>query len=115
MKCAFTFLVGCLLVTCSFAQRSHPRLMADAADIDSARVWMEKYDWYRAIIERARAKALQAFPNLAYSCRTRPYNLLALGQSELWMCLDHDQLRELQERGRADDCTNFKVCRNRSV
>ena len=35
----------------SFAQGSHPRIMADKAEIDRAKDWLKKYAWYRNTVE----------------------------------------------------------------
>lgn len=39
------------LATAVFAQRSHPRLIADKADIKRAQQWIKEHDWYRGIME----------------------------------------------------------------
>ncbi|HLF20054.1 MAG TPA: heparinase II/III family protein, partial [Bacteroidota bacterium] len=45
------FLALFLLPIVAFAQRSHPRLMADSTEIERAKEWLKTYSWYRNIIE----------------------------------------------------------------
>ena len=56
MKSRFRLLMFLLLCAPGllplFAQeRSHPRLMADEADLDTARQWIQQYPWYRNLFE----------------------------------------------------------------
>jgi hypothetical protein len=37
-------------------ERSHPRLLTDSSGIDSAKAWVARYPWYRAIVEEHRAE-----------------------------------------------------------
>ena len=45
-------LTASLLQGQTFSQLSHPRLMADKAEIVKARKWIEQYGWYRSIFEQ---------------------------------------------------------------
>src|SRR6266704_5376574 len=47
------FLVFCLSDSMG-ADRTHPRLMADPAEIDTAKKWIREYPWYRNIFEEHR-------------------------------------------------------------
>ena len=42
------------------AERSHPRLMADQAEIDTAKKWIKTYPWYKYIFDEHR-KEIDAF------------------------------------------------------
>lgn len=42
------------LATAAFSQRTHPRLIADRADIERAQQWVKEHDWYRGIMEAHR-------------------------------------------------------------
>jgi hypothetical protein len=41
-------------------QRSHPRLMADQAELDTAKQWIKQYPWYRTLFEEHK-KEIDAF------------------------------------------------------
>jgi len=45
-------------------QRSHPRLMADQAELDTAKQWIKQYPWYRSLFEEHK-KEIDAFIALA--------------------------------------------------
>lgn len=51
----FSLIFCCSLVAPLTAQRSHPRLMADAAEIDTARQWIKRYSWYRNLFDQHKA------------------------------------------------------------
>src|SRR5512140_1707422 len=41
-------------------ERSHPRLMADKAEIDTAKQWVKQYPWYRSLFDEHK-KEIDAF------------------------------------------------------
>ena len=51
---ALPFLLLALTVTCVTAQRTHPRLMADQAEIDTAKSWIRNHAWYRQLFDEHR-------------------------------------------------------------
>jgi hypothetical protein len=59
---AWIRLLALLLLTAPFLQHAradeltHPRLLADQTDIDSAKSWISRYPWYRQLFEQHKAQ-----------------------------------------------------------
>jgi hypothetical protein len=52
----FTLILFFLLMNQAFASPDHPRLMANAADIAQAKIWLKNYPWYRQIFDERQAE-----------------------------------------------------------
>jgi hypothetical protein len=53
---ALLFLTACFLPHALAGELTHPRLLADQADIDSAKSWIRHYPWYRQLFENHKAQ-----------------------------------------------------------
>ncbi|MRR12426.1 hypothetical protein EG835_08175, partial [bacterium] len=80
------FLIVLLTASQPAITRTHPRLLADSADLRRARTWIRDYPWYRQIYEQNRA-VIDRF------IARRPIHVSAIKQTyryKMYTCPKHD-------------------------
>lgn len=107
------FALACLLLTLAataFSQRSHPRLIADKADIARAKQWVREQAWYRGIVE-AHKRDIDRF------IQKRPIYVSPIKQVyeyKMYSCPNHDvellyeEFRPFDHRCRNDTTEVFR-------